>query len=1815
MLKKDITDLIASFNQQSDKVKTHLTTLLDTVKEGRVPSPEDMSILEVCVADLHGKYDVIYGIALDTLSADELPENGESVNVIVEAVNNSRSKFLEAQLLRAKNILQKFISIKSLIDSYAAALSPYQSAATALLNSMAEETIEEIIPQTEAPELFLDAVSTESFHTPDSLALLEKVQKHYPDMGITVGLISKQYYFDKATEITPANSSTTIDASVEVSTSPDTPSRIDGVSSNPDESDCPKDNIEDNVSPDPVDIPNDEIVHYPILNKVKIGTPSASTFKKEIDKLGRQYPEIRTILPLFTNLGILSKLQLVAFSKCLDCLDGGEEMVDRIDSAVDFLVEKGYLAHFIAGGDTDLYCLSGYSLSCLQKESIRQSRNLFSLSVGNVKLYANTEIHIGDALRFHLCNNVLMAYLCASKKDASSSEYAIIKSSIKWNDDHYNIAFYDNGVLHNAYLGLFVRNNDDLNASEIDASTIDAHYIIISKVNAEDAIVFNTLCEKVIVVDGVNLILCNPKKNLICQLKENAESKDENLTEEHDSMEEIVLSTEEDIPVPDTSIDEETQTAITLAETILNDNAGENEPITEPADNTNENASVDTQATPISGDESAPLDEEQMVLQIDNLMEITPSGLLSLKRTPTDDEFITVIHNLLSKIVPEEQLASTITNALLLARGAGLVDNRPKSKQVSSQLRLATNLLLDECNYSSEFLANSFANSEMDVPALALSAYMYALLAPAVMYDYGLKAQSEQYLIDFDVFFEGLSAFKPLFNTLMSVRNVKASGFTPAVIALLGNAAENEKFIKTLRREASANLTVNTPKTRMKALPIMYNSEFGLGSDLHQCMQLIADGKVDADSLEWVETILGDYCDVADGGYCLNDDKVDSRLNQAWDAANSKSKFKLEYDARDQALKQYYQRLAVMIKWVDHIHTSTNNKNEIDRLKVLRKEILQLIISIRKDTSWKNVKDANVLAWLLVHMENYLMDNVDHFRIYADLLYTGVFSLSADGIPEIDPSLGNLKNYEIWRNALRHIVAPRRTLDEITSEILGETLDGELGLKDNLRQLSLLGLITLTEDDRFSVSEGQAKEAAESANIRTERFKDYLELAYTYYQINETEKENLAGIMNQYKSSFYEIGDFAAWRRFLEALEMQIREFAEGRKKGLRSRLDALLLKDNTSVLLLEADRLLEQDSNFAVTEEYLNRYEAGERELDDTVLFDNDYFSDFLQPSVYDPLHQECVRSKGRALKTFGWNYLEKNLPKDWTARLREDSKALVSNWPARKETATPMQVQGLLKGLGIDVLKATKVVGRKEEMWQLVVNPTARSLADYLHPIAAFGTQMKSPLQVIFLYGNYTEQQLVDTITSMNLGTMSIVFIDRPIDAPGRRYIGEIFHTQKTGQNPFLLVDQVLLLYLAMHQETERLPALLKCTLPYATYQPFVRDGGSTADEMFCGRTRELATIIDPNGACVVYGGRQLGKTALLERAESRCSKPENRAYAVYSTIIRHKEETEVVATLLADIQRKTDGKINLKPCATIKDMCAQLSAMFRSGQIVSMHLLIDEVDDFLGAIADVAYKPIQPLVDLKRETKNNFKFVIAGLHNVCRAKNATKDNGIFGQLGTPLCIKPLSPTDALQLLSKPLRYLGFQIDRYPHLETILTNTNYYPGILQFFGYILVETLTGQYSKYYHAADGNPPFTLQDDQLGAVMNSADLNKSIKDKFRWSLELDPRYFMIARCITMLYHIYEEDRTSGSWRGFSVDDVMEVAGDYEIHCLKNVSKSEYIILMDEMVEMGILGKPDESTNTYRLRRNSFVDIIGESLDTLEADIINNNTEV
>lgn len=94
MQKRTISDLIASFDEQSDRVKSCLTDLLDIVKDGCVPSPESMSSLDGYITELHTRYDAVYAMARNIISSEELPENGVAVGVIADAVKNSHTKYI-----------------------------------------------------------------------------------------------------------------------------------------------------------------------------------------------------------------------------------------------------------------------------------------------------------------------------------------------------------------------------------------------------------------------------------------------------------------------------------------------------------------------------------------------------------------------------------------------------------------------------------------------------------------------------------------------------------------------------------------------------------------------------------------------------------------------------------------------------------------------------------------------------------------------------------------------------------------------------------------------------------------------------------------------------------------------------------------------------------------------------------------------------------------------------------------------------------------------------------------------------------------------------------------------------------------------------------------------------------------------------------------------------------------------------------------------------------------------------------------------------------------------------------------------------------------------------------------------------------------------------------------------------------------------------------------------------------------------------------------------------------------------------------------
>lgn len=1780
MKQLSMIELLDVFNEIADKTKQALGETIEIISSERVPSQQSVENLNVLFNELKTAYNDIDSLAQSLIPVDEMPENGCPVFEFDKAVRNSQSIQLKKQLHSVKSMLSLFVNVKSSVLSCSQALLPFQDEAQNLLKEIqrvsGNEQIKKIIDAAFAPKLFMKTLETENLNSDIGMGLLDKVSEYFP-ARVQLGLAMKSYFILSDVSV----------ESVEVQIK----------SSSKDSTDLGKESVQSNSflkktqcndksifpSQSTVNIENDIENSYeneqtdinqpghPVLlksiSKIKTSNPSASSFKKLIIKMAKP---IRCILPLFTNLGILTGEQIFKFGICMDCFSDDMEELDSVTKALDSLVNKGVVASYIMEDSSEIaYCLTGYGMNCLQKESIsKQMESFWYISIGNLKVYGGKEIN-ADRLKMYVERNKrLLEYLYGIKSGMKDDDYFKVKQSIKLKEDHYEVAVVFN-------MELFVC---ELQNTITDIVNTSYESILIVSDELDKEIHFSDKCKRVFLYNAGIISKYDIASGILIP-------------------DEVIVA-----PNPDLEKNKMEEDSCTQSdEDVIVDTGVQstNEISTENADMPIENLNQYDEMMDIdkisSGEELCTF-AENLAANID---------------TPSEKVFYGFIHKLLDPQYNKKIGTSSVVQPLLLAKTAALVEGNHKCKEIYQQLLLATNLIPSECIYTSENLASVFPNLEDADDCLALSSYLYALLVPNHPYDYGLKSWAEQVLCNFDMYFPALTTVKPLFSKLIEVQEIIPSGFTPSIIALLGDAAEDAEFIKGLQEIAKDLFIVAKPKTRMIALPKMYSACFGPQSDFYACMEIISANKTNDYPL--VATVLSEYCTIQDGIYLLDQDKIEEKLDKAWDDVNPRKHYLLEYGARTSAIRHFQSRLNLMKTWVEHVENIDKGTLDIERLRTLKNEIIKLSEKTTRELKGQTIENSNVLVWMIKHIKACLSgrESQDIMEAFSELLCSGVISLDDQGLPIIDEQMTSIKYYEPWRSVLNHIKCPIYNFELAKSELLD---DSESNMFDNLRQLEMIGKIRGTQSDDFVISDQQKDDAKKAADAHAVGFQETLELAYTYNRINEVEKENLSAVMTYYKNRFFGIQDFGCWKQFIQALTKQIDELAAARKVKLRHELDLRLKRNegNTSAVLNEAETLLERDMNFAVAEEYINRFDNGEVEITDklqNILHDTDSFSDFISDDVFIPLYRDCQRNNGRSLKTFGWEYIEKKLPKDWTSRLKDDSKKLVTNWPGRKSGNTSVQFKKLFECIGLSVNTINRIPASKDEIYDLYLNSTARSMADYRHPISAFGTQTKSPMKVVLLYGNYTAKQLVDTITSKDFGGIAIVLIDRPIDRTARRQIAEIFHTQTSGQNPFILIDQVLALYLAMHQVTERLPIMLKCTLPYTTYQPFVRDGGSTADEMFCGRLRELATIIDPNGACVVYGGRQLGKTALLERAESRCFNPENKAYAVYSNIINCDSEEALVFKIIEDIKKKTS--LAIKPCDTLKKLCAQFHDLFQKKQMESMLLLLDEADNFLGAISKENYKTLQPLIDLKRETKNNFKFVLAGLHNVCRAQNATSRNGVFGQLGTPLCVKPLSPTDALQLLSRPLRYLGFQIDRYPHLETILTNTNYYPGILQFFGYMLVETLTGEYKKYYQAVDGNPPFTLQDEQLGSVMNSADLNRSIKDKFRWSLELDPRYFMLARCIAVLY--YFQDKAAGNWLGYSIREIMEISSDYDIHCLENEDEHGYMNLLDEMVEMGILSKPED--DLYRLRRSSFISIIGNNYDTVDADINNNNKEL
>jgi hypothetical protein len=370
-----------------------------------------------------------------------------------------------------------------------------------------------------------------------------------------------------------------------------------------------------------------------------------------------------------------------------------------------------------------------------------------------------------------------------------------------------------------------------------------------------------------------------------------------------------------------------------------------------------------------------------------------------------------------------------------------------------------------------------------------------------------------------------------------------------------------------------------------------------------------------------------------------------------------------------------------------------------------------------------------------------------------------------------------------------------------------------------------------------------------------------------------------------------------------------------------------------------------------------------------------------------------------------------------------------------------------------------------------------------------------------------------------------------------------------------------------------------------------------------MFVGRVSELSSIRSMTRTFLVYGGRQLGKTALLHRACNIEHRPAFKEYAYVVSLekcdIKNKGIAEFEKLLIQKLSEmnliQTQGVDNLD------GVCRELRQSFNSHKIEKLILMFDEADELLISDNESGFSIVQQFIDLRQAASNRFKFVFAGLHNVMRAfAGATHNNSPLTKLGAPLCIEPMHQSDAIRLVRYPFSYLGLNIDD-QQVSTILTAANNFPGIIHLFCSELITDVAVHYREYYRSE--GPPLNVRDDVMSAIISSKKLNDRMREKTHMTLRLDTRYWKLANIIAYLRYTSGD----GGLRAYAASDVLALARDYNVTALCGISLVEIESLLDEMCDMRILhasARGSLEVKTYRFRKNAFLSLIGNEDEVL-----------
>lgn len=510
---------------------------------------------------------------------------------------------------------------------------------------------------------------------------------------------------------------------------------------------------------------------------------------------------------------------------------------------------------------------------------------------------------------------------------------------------------------------------------------------------------------------------------------------------------------------------------------------------------------------------------------------------------------------------------------------------------------------------------------------------------------------------------------------------------------------------------------------------------------------------------------------------------------------------------------------------------------------------------------------------------------------------------------------------------------------------------------------------------------------------------------------------------------------------------------------------------------------------------------------------------------------------------------------------------------------------VPAVLKGLGWSGVRVTD--RKRETNWYWISVATVALRHREYCPIPAFGSECVTGKDNLAHYAVVVAgpDDLAACLGSIeNLPKTVLLLVTEPLNAQQRR---ELRRKARRSGHSIAVADALTIAMLAMTPEAAT-GHFFELAVPYGNAQPYADK--ETAIENFFGRENELDTLLDPYGASFVYGGRQLGKTALLRQIELRQRDNPDRV-AVYCYIKPVGESLSADSVWDRIRAALVDRGLALAKSGLVPD---QIKSWVQDKPGRYLLIMLDEADAFLESEMANNFPQIERMKALMAGTGRSIKFVFAGLHNVQRFYRAP--NSPLVHLGAPVNVGPLLGTDrraARQMALEPMAALGFTfkdtIDAYHMLSLI----GFYPSLMQSFGKAVVTAMN---KDVVRAQDGGPiPAVITRTLIDACFRDPAFRAGVVERFQATLELDERYELITYAV---WNRMQDESMAGRSTafGFTAAEISRISREWwPAGFAETESLESFAAILDEMEEMGVLAR---KRDLYALRSQRIAAMLG-----------------